>query len=150
MPYEELLLNQFPFERQYEVMFQGWDCASLVQHSYQATAACLINSCGKALASSPNARAKFALCWPSGSLALRSQERTKACAIPIFAATWPGVRFFRCLWALIQSPMVFTLSINGLACACFLDLRAYFTEIRRCHGRRQQQHQCDGQQHIAV
>ena len=71
-------------------------------------------------------------CWRLGWMSPSSHERTKAVAIPIFAATWPGVRFFSIRLARIKSPTVFMLADNGLACCCFLSFGAYFTRIRRC------------------
>ena len=48
----------------------------------------------KSLASNPKTDDKTFNCWLSGRLELFSQEQTKEDAIPIFAATWQGVRFF--------------------------------------------------------
>ena len=101
---------------------------------YQATAACLSERCRKqkTTASTSNTSAKLAHCRLSGSLTLLSQDRTKAVAIPIFNATWPGVRFFCSQRHLIQLPTVFLLSANGLDCGSIFDFLAYFTRIERC------------------
>jgi hypothetical protein len=76
--------------------------------------------------------AKNSHCRLSGWLLLSSQEQTKADAIPIFNAKWPGVRFFSIRLTRIQSPSVFTPSDNGLSCFCFLNLWLNFTRIERC------------------
>ena len=71
-------------------------------------------------------------CRLSGCVVPSSHERIKAVAIPIFAATWPGVRFFSCRLTCIQSPIVCMLAGNSLDCCCVLDFWAYFMRICRC------------------
>jgi hypothetical protein len=78
-------------------------------------------------------------CQPRPPIGLRleatghgSQDRTKVDAIPIFAAKWPGVRFFSWRLTRIQSPSVFMLSANGLACCGFLNLWLNCMRICRC------------------
>jgi len=51
------------------------------------------NQCAKS-ASNPKRFANTSNCRLSGWVVPSSHERAKAVATPIFAATWPGVRFF--------------------------------------------------------
>ena len=65
---------------------------------------------------------KTALCRLSGSVSPSSHDRTKVCAIPIFAATWPDVRFLASRSIFIQSPIVLMLIGKWLClfvCPCF-------------------------------
>ena len=71
-------------------------------------------------------------CCLPGCLVPSSHEQTKSDAIPIFAARWPGVRFFSWHLNRIQSPSVFMLSTNGLACCGFLNLWLNCKRICRC------------------
>ena len=82
--------------------------------------------------SEPKRFTKSLNCWLSGWFSPPSHDRTKVCAIPILAATWPEVRFFSMRSTFIQSPIVLMLSGNGLAGCLRVGFCLNLTRICRC------------------